>query len=100
MPATIIRQSRTADNIGLVMMSDGQPVQWHGITIRGIGCPRTDPGRELALRVGNWLFGDLSLYNYGELVRVWRVALLFAKRNPNATPGDFRAAVAGCLKAA
>lgn len=81
---TVIAKRQTADSKTVEFYSDGGITGAMGFYIRGI--------RKISDSVRNWLMGDVQLYDYNELPIVIQSARKLAKRDPNATPGDYRIA--------
>jgi len=80
----------TADGRDLHFYPDGSITGAMGYYLRGV--------RKIPISVSRWLSGDACLFDWDELPTVLKTARDLHKRNPDALPGDYRAAVCKKLR--
>lgn len=89
-----IARRLTADGVGLVLWSDGALAGVLGFKLRGVPMrqPRTPEARDLALRAGWLLLGEVELWDAEEIGDLYRAAERAARRD--GLPGTLRALMA------
>jgi hypothetical protein len=89
---TIIARRSTFDGKHVCLWSDGSLTWALGLTIKGSANPRTAEQRELALRTGWLVLGDVEIHNADEVSALVRAARWTAERT--GLPGDMRTRLA------
>jgi len=89
-PDEIVVFQKTADNIRVILWSDGSITSGMGFKLKGIPLvrPKTKAKLDLAIRVGSMLLGDLSLYDASELGAAYKAYKWATEKHK--TPGEAR----------
>ncbi len=85
---TIIARRSTSDGKHVCLWSDGLLTWAMGYFIKGAARPRTESGRNEALRAGWLVLGDVELYDAAEVPTLVRAARLTVKGD--GLPGTMR----------
>lgn len=79
---TIVASSRTGDNIGVNLLSDGSWTTWTGSRIPGIPAARDPDRRARRVAVGRHVLTVCRKYPYQDFVRIVQYAWELERRLP------------------